>query len=82
MHATPGPRYSSSTRAWVIYNATVAFTVDLDREQVEDVELYADSLEHLDTGLSSGIVDWRRLHEQARAIVEANVRASHPHWSE
>jgi hypothetical protein len=70
-------------RAYVIYSASVVFTVDLDAERTESAEVYADTLAHLDTGLAEpGAADWRHLHEAARRVVERDPRSVELVWSD
>jgi hypothetical protein len=70
-------------RAYVIYSASVVFTVDLDAQRTESAEIYADTLSHLDTGLAEpGAADWQRLHEVARRVVEQDPRCAALAWSD
>jgi hypothetical protein len=70
-------------RAYVIYSASIVFTVDLDSGRTESAEVYADTLDHLDTGLAEPApVDWVQLHREARMIVERNPRRAAVAWSD
>lgn len=64
---SPVPR-----RAYAVYDARVVFTVDLASGRVELADLYAESLEHFDTGLdtSPGSPEgWAHWQRAARASV-------------
>jgi len=70
-------------RAYVIYTASVVFTVDLNGKRIEAAEIYSNTLDHLDTGLEEqSPSDWAKLHQEARSIVERNPRAAPVVWSD
>jgi hypothetical protein len=69
-------------QAYVIYEVALVFTVDLEADRIESAEVDSSTLSHLDTGLAERPpTDWRRLHQEARAIVERNPRAASATWS-
>jgi hypothetical protein len=70
-------------RAYVIYNVALVFTIDLEAGCVESAEVDAGTLAHLDTGLAErSPANWRRLHDEARAIVERDPRQVDVAWSD
>ena len=61
--------------AYVIYDAKVVFTVDLDSGRVESADAYANSLRHFDTGFSfkpGSAAEWLRLQLEARSLIGAH----------
>jgi hypothetical protein len=72
-----------SKQAYVIYDVRVVFTVDLEREVIESAEIYAKSLEHVDTGLSEQVSrsELERLHQRARSLVEADPTRAPLIWT-
>ena len=72
-----------SKHAYVIYDARVVFTVDLEHDVIESAEIYAKSLEHVDTGLSEQATrsESERLHQRARALVEADPTVAPLVWT-
>jgi hypothetical protein len=71
--------------AYVICDARVVFTVDLEADAVVDAELYAESLALVDTGLSFEISAPRELVAplaQARQAVERDPRSIPLRWSD
>lgn len=75
--------YPSTVLGYVVYEALVIFTVDLEKGQVVSVEVCADDMTHVDTGLDQAAPrDWRRLHAEARALVEQQPKGAQPHWAE
>jgi hypothetical protein len=72
-----------SKLAYVIYDARVVFTVDLERDVIKSAEVYAEPLTHIDTGLSEQATpaETERLHQHARALVEADPTAAPLVWT-
>jgi hypothetical protein len=69
--------------AYVIYEVALVFTVDLGAGRIESAEVDSSTLSHLDTGLAERPpADWRRLHQEARAIVERDPRTATVAWSD
>lgn len=67
---------------YVVYEALLVFTVDLEKGEVIAVE-FCDDMSHVDTGLDrASPTEWRHLHTQARAVVERQPRTVQPRWAE
>lgn len=68
--------------AYVVYEMTAVYTVDLARDQVRTIELYSSEMRHLDTGLEQPErPNWRQMHARAREVVEREPRTVAPKWS-
>lgn len=72
-----------SKLAYVIYDARVVFTVDLEHDVIQSAEVYAGSLAHIDTGLAeeTTAAEMERLHQRARSLVEADPTAAPLVWT-
>ena len=72
-----------SKLAYVIYDARVVFTVDLENDVIQSAEVYTEPLAHLDTGLAEGATpgEMERLHQRARSLVEADPTAAPFVWT-
>lgn len=71
-------------RAYVVYEGSVVFTVDLESGIVECAELYSSTLKHIDTGLAeqpNSPSEWLPLHARARDLVDTEPRAAPLCWS-
>lgn len=68
--------------AYVVYKMVAIYTVDLDGQCVEVLDLYAAEMKHLDTALGNPAPqNWRALHRQAEGLVEGQPRVVAPRWS-
>jgi hypothetical protein len=70
--------------AYCVYETRVVFTVDLDADVVRGVEVYRETLEHVDTGLSfvPERRDWPTLQARARALVERRPDDAELRWAD
>jgi hypothetical protein len=70
--------------AYCVYETRVVFTVDLDADAVLGVEIYRETLVHVDTGLSflPEKRDWPALQARARALVERQPDATPVRWAD